>query len=170
MPTVTLQGLPLKTSISWTPTEDDLLGQAAEVRLRLPFPPVRFYRHGWHSWSLATWLDPAQPLPTPTQRPLWPQTDDPAYLHQSPSLWSVGLAVMEGPNSERLLLGSLGLDSRLRLEGETLIGWSEHGAVPWFLAAGEGEPPFTAYAHRLSATWDAGAKLHRRGSGALSTA
>lgn len=78
--------------------------------------------------------------------------------------------MVEGPNSERLLLGALGLDSHLRLEGEALIGWNEHGAEPWFLAAGEGEPPFTAYAHRLSATWDAGAKPRHRRSGAPGTA
>ena len=37
---------------------------ASSVRVELPQPATKFYRHGWQSWTLTTWLDPsAPPLP-----------------------------------------------------------------------------------------------------------
>ena len=150
MPTVTLSSLTLDTDLAWQPTDHGLLTEASEVRLRLPFTPVRFFRHGWHSWSLSTWLPARQPIPAPAQRPLWPQTDDPVYLSLNPGLWGAWVGAVESPDGTRLLLGALGLESRVRLEGDTLIGWSENGPVSWLLTAAPDEQSlFAAYARHL---------------------
>ncbi len=151
MPTVTLHRLTLESNITWQPTEPEgLLGQATEVQVRLPFQPKRFYRHGWHSWSLTTWLDAQRPFPAPAQRPLWPQSDDPVYLDRAPGLWSAWVAAVEGPDGEYVLLGALGLETRVRLEGNTLIGWSEGDATPWLLTVGQSpEALFATYARHL---------------------
>ena len=39
---------------------DGMLLRGAEVAIELPFAPVRFYRHGWQSWSLTTWQGSAR--------------------------------------------------------------------------------------------------------------
>src|ERR1041385_5943545 len=31
----------------------------SSLRLNLSQPPKKFYRHGWQSWTLTTWLDPS---------------------------------------------------------------------------------------------------------------
>ena len=51
-----------------------------EVRVFPPFPAKGFFRHGWQSWSLAAWVDPAQ-APTPLlPEARRPQADDPFLL------------------------------------------------------------------------------------------
>ena len=51
-----------------------------EVRVFPPFPAKGFFRHGWQSWSLAAWVDPAR-APTPLlPEARRPQADDPFLL------------------------------------------------------------------------------------------
>ena len=42
-------------------TFDSQIISASSLRLSLPQPPKRFFRHGWQSWALTTWLDPSDP-------------------------------------------------------------------------------------------------------------
>ncbi len=157
MPTLDLAGWKVTSSLPWQAAEGGWLAQGQEVRLALPFEPVRFYRHGWHSWSLTTWMAP-QPLPPPRQRPLWPQADDPEGL-TADLPWSAWVAAVEAPTGDVLLLGALGLDARVRLEGHTLVGWGAEAGLHWFVAAGAEAEVFAAYAHHL------GTALGQRGEG-----
>jgi alpha-galactosidase len=52
---------------------------ASSLHLSLPQPPNRFFRHGWQSWTLTTWLDPSEP-PYPISSPQFRAKDeDPAF-------------------------------------------------------------------------------------------
>ena len=54
---------------------------ASSVRVELPQPATKFYRHGWQSWSLTTWLDPAEP-PRPVRAvEFCIKDEDPGYAH-----------------------------------------------------------------------------------------
>ena len=54
---------------------------AQSVRINLCEPPKKFYRHGWQSWSLTTWLDPADP-PRPVRAvDFCIKDEDPGYAH-----------------------------------------------------------------------------------------
>ena len=58
---------------------DSKIVTASSLSLNLPQPPKRFFRHGWQSWTLTTWLDPSEP-PHPIRSPKFRAKDeDPAY-------------------------------------------------------------------------------------------
>src|SRR5689334_8826715 len=51
----------------------------SSLRLDLPLLPRKFYRHGWQSWTLTTWLDPNDP-PLPVRAAEFRVKDeDPGY-------------------------------------------------------------------------------------------
>ena len=58
---------------------DGMLLRGREVAIELPFAPVRFYRHGWQSWSLTTWQDAGERIPRPKPALLLPMQTDPRY-------------------------------------------------------------------------------------------
>ena len=52
---------------------------ASRVDLNLSRAPKKFFRHGWQSWTLTTWLDPSEP-PIPISSPQFRAKDeDPIY-------------------------------------------------------------------------------------------
>ena len=54
--------------------------KAKELSIQLPSEPVKYYRHGWQSWSLAAWTDLS---PLPEQKPVifHPLQMDAEYLN-----------------------------------------------------------------------------------------
>ena len=79
---------------------------ASSLHLPLPRSPRKFYRHGWQSWTLTTWLDPGSP-PCPVRASEFRKKDeDPGYaLHKNHvSAW---VGAVELGEDEILLLGAL---------------------------------------------------------------
>src|SRR5512143_1076642 len=110
--------------------------------------PKRYFQHGWQSWSLAAWVDVAKPLPAPQPYFLHPMQIDPRWaFHPRPhGSW---LGAVEQQDGKVLLLGSLGLDAHVELEGSALSGWYESGTGDWFAAKGPELQVFAAYAEEL---------------------
>ena len=110
-----------------------------------------FYRHGHNSWSPCGWRRLSEPplrIADPRRRvtaddDVW---DDPARHHSS------AVAALDAGDGNVLLLGALGLGiGRLSADRDTVAGWYEHGAHPWFLAYGPEEEMFAAYTGQLAA-------------------
>ncbi|MCA2000432.1 MAG: alpha-galactosidase [Chloroflexi bacterium] len=119
---------------------------AKEARLELPSEPVRYYRHGWQSWSLAAWTDLNPP---PAQKPsiYHPLQVDAEHVYD-PAPNGSWLGAVELKDGGVLFLGALGLDAHVRLEGNRLCGRSEE-AVEWFAAQGQEQTVFREYAREL---------------------
>ncbi len=120
---------------------------ASSLTLNLPRPPRRFYRHGWQSWSLAAWTD-LNPLPIQKPALLHPMQVDPIYAREKRPHGS-WVGAVEFEDGEILLLGSLGLDAHVILNGNQLEGKYESGSGEWFIAHGEEKTIFSKYAGEL---------------------
>ena len=120
---------------------------ASCLTLNLPCRPERFFRHGWQSWTLATWLDPSEP-PLPIRAPEFRAKDeDPLYAFAKNHV-SAWVGAVELEDGEILLLGALGLGGRVELDGASLRGFYEDGYREngWFLGRGLEDKVFTKYA------------------------
>ena len=133
--------------------DDNLLsGQtitASRVDLSLPQPPKLFFRHGWQSWTLTTWLDPSE-RPLPIRSPQFRAKDeDPlhAFAKNHISAW---VGAVELGDDDILLLGALGLGGRIELDSTTLIGSYEFGEGGWFITRGSEDDVFQSYANLLA--------------------
>ena len=94
--------------------------------LSLPQPPKRFFRHGWQSWTLTTWLDPSE-RPLPIRSPQFRAKDeDPLHAFDKNHV-SAWVGAVELGDDDILLLGALGLGGRVELDGTSLIGSYEFG-------------------------------------------
>ncbi|HUE98607.1 MAG TPA: glycoside hydrolase family 36 protein [Anaerolineales bacterium] len=142
-------------------TGDSQIISASSLRLSLPQPPKKFYRHGWQSWTLTTWLDPNDP-PLPVRAAEFRLKDeDPGYaLHKNHiSAW---VGAVELSNDDIVLLGALNLGGRVDLEGTTLKGFYESperdGIHPfeWLLARGSEDEVFSKYAQALETKFGKG--------------
>ncbi len=93
---------------------------AKEISILLPSPAKKYYRHGWQSWSLATWQDAEQKIAIPKPSILHPMQYDPAYIHEKrPHGSSLGAVKME--NGKILLLGALDFDAHVFLDGDNSL-------------------------------------------------
>jgi alpha-galactosidase len=120
---------------------------ASSLTLSLPQPPRRFFRHGWQSWSLAAWTD-LTPLPIQQPKLLHSMQVDPAHANET-SPHSSWVAAVEVAENDILLLGALGLDAHIRLDGDQLQGQYETGEGEWFLARGDETTVFAKYTDEL---------------------
>jgi alpha-galactosidase len=120
---------------------------ASSLTLSLPRLPIRFYRHGWQSWSLAAWTDLT---PLPVQRPvnLHPLQIDPVYAYESQPHGS-WVGAVKFADGKVLLLGALGTDAHVRLNGDRLEGRYEAGTGDWLITLGEEQVVFSKYANEL---------------------
>lgn len=133
-----------------------LTGQA--LRITLPFAPRRMYRHGFHSWSQAGWLDLDREHHPPLLRQLWPQQDDPALLENYPFA-SSGLIAFETDPGRVLLLGALSVDARLEWRAPHVSAAIQSHRPEekhrWYLAEGAEMEVFNGYAQLLSEKFSA---------------
>jgi alpha-galactosidase len=136
-----LESLPEKSS--------SYLVDAFDLNLSLPQFPKSFYRHGWQSWTLTTWLDPGiAPLPVRVAE-FRNKDEDPEYaLHRNHiGCWVGAVALGE---EDILLMGALGLSGRVELEGTALHGFYEDEREgQWLVARGSEEEVFWIYAEAL---------------------
>jgi alpha-galactosidase len=118
------------------------------VIIELPTVPKLFYRHGWHSWSLAAWIDPTLPTVPIGSTLLSAKDEDPLYEHSSlhTSAW---VGAVELPDGSIILLGALDLGGRVQPEGASMRGFYETGSGEWFMVQGSEEQVFAAYATQL---------------------
>lgn len=112
---------------------------------RLPLPPGagRRYRHGWHSWSVTGWVDRDRELrPTPVR--------EYRIMGGDPELGGAGSAVgaVELPDDGAIVVGSLGLDGSVSVEGDELVG---RGPAEWGVYSNRTDSAFAAYAEDLGA-------------------
>ncbi len=144
---------PLELDSLPEPSSSQILN-ASSFTLSLTQPPRKFYRHGWHSWSLTTWLDPSEP-PLPIRAPEFRAKDeDPAYaLHKNHvSAW---VGAVELGEDDILLLGALGLGGRVELDGQNIrcfyetVGQNNISSYEWFIARGEEDEVFAKYTSLL---------------------
>ncbi|WNI21463.1 alpha-galactosidase [Streptomyces sp. ITFR-16] len=109
-----------------------------------------FYRHGWNSWSPTGWRNLAEP-PLRITDPIRRLTADDTAWHEEHRHHSSAVAALDAGGGEVLLLGSLGLGNpRLAADRDTLSGWYEHGAAPWFAAIGPEAEVFRRYSELLA--------------------
>ncbi len=136
------------TSNSLPKTSEVKIVSASSLRLDLPQPPRRFFRHGWQSWSLAAWTD-LTPLPVQQPKLLHPMQIDPVYADET-SPHSSWVTAVEIADDDILLLGALGLDAHVKLNGDQLQGQYETGGGEWLIARGDEAAVFAKYAEELS--------------------
>jgi len=122
---------------------------ASSLSLDLPQPPKHFYRHGWQSWTLTTWLDPSDP-PLPIRSPEFRAKDeDPAHAFAKNHI-SAWVGAVELGDQDILLLGALDLSGRVELDGATLRGFYEDGHEGnWLIARGREDEAFSKYVETL---------------------
>src|SRR5215207_1637774 len=113
------------------------------IQIELDSQPIRYYRHGWQSWSLAAWTDVAPfPILRPTIfHPLQVDIVHAQKLHPN-GAW---LGAVELENGQILLLGALATDAHVALMQNQLTAQSEAGEVEWFIAIGEETVVFQKY-------------------------
>jgi alpha-galactosidase len=122
---------------------------ASSLNLSLPQPPKKFYRHGWQSWTLTTWLDPREPPSLVRVTEFRVKDEDPGYAFHNNHIGCWVGAVELGEN-DILLLGAFGLSGRVELDGLALHGFFEDGQESqWLVARGGEDEVFLIYAVAL---------------------
>ena len=128
---------------------DTQIVNASSLRLNLPRPPKKFFRHGWQSWTLTTWLNPTDP-PRPVRAAEFRMKDeDPGYtLHKNHlGCW---VAAVELGDNDILLLGALNLNARVELDDTMLHGfYDDSHEGQWVIARGKEDEVFYKYAVSL---------------------
>ena len=124
---------------------------ASRVDLNLTQDPKRFFRHGWQSWTLTTWLDPSEP-PLPIFSPQFRAKDeDPTYAFHKNHI-SAWVGAVELNDDDIVLVGALNLSGRVELESQTIKGFYEDNHKgEWFIARGREDDVFAQYASHLEA-------------------
>ncbi len=107
-----------------------------------------FYRHGWHSWSGAAWLDPGRPPERIADRVRRLGVADPIH-DAGPRHGGSGVGAVEHTDGSVSLLGALAPDAWVFLDGERLLGRYETGPGPWYRARGDESAVFEGYAAEL---------------------
>ena len=122
---------------------------ASRVELNLTQPPKRFFRHGWQSWTLTTWLDPSD-RPLPIRAPEFRAKDeDPAYAFHKNHI-SAWVGAVELDKDDILLIGAVRLSGRIELIDHTLKGFYEDEQDgEWLIARGKEDQVFEKYANLL---------------------
>ena len=78
----------------------------ATISLNFTQPARLFYRHGWQSWSLAAWFNPAKPPIQISSSLLGAKDEDPEYIHSTKHV-SAWIGAVELDDGSNLLMGSL---------------------------------------------------------------
>ncbi len=128
---------------------DSQIVSASSLRLSLPQPPNKFYRHGWQSWALTTWLDPNNP-PLPVRAAEFRTKDeDPGYAFHKNHI-SAWVGAVELDEDDIVLLGALNLSGRVELDSTSLHGFFDDGHEgQWLIASGKEDEVFAKYVQLL---------------------
>jgi alpha-galactosidase len=123
--------------------------RGTQVVVSLDAPADRYYRHGWHSWSEARWLDPRTAPVAPVVPEKLPFADDPVYARRVTHGGSA-LGAAQLSDGTVALLGALDLGGRVELHGDDLVGSFESGTGDWFVGRGAEAAVFAEYAEALA--------------------
>ena len=137
-------------------TGNGLLLSGAHVSLELAQAPKRYLYSGWQSWSLTAWVETGRPVRPMRPSSLRAMQTDPVYANEirPHGSWYGAVELADG---QVLLLGALGLESHVRLEGgRSLAGWYEAGQADWFVGIGEESALFEQYAGLLKQRFGSG--------------
>lgn len=127
--------------------KDTEIISAKAIQIELQSKAVKYYRHGWQSWSLAAWTDVSS-LPVIKPAIFHPLQVDILHAHkQHPNGAWLGAVELEDGNI--LLLGALATDAHVSLVENQLSAQSEADDVEWFIAVGEETVVFKNYAEAL---------------------
>jgi len=121
--------------------------RAKELCIQLSSQPVKYYRHGWQSWSLAAWTD-LSPLPVQKPAIYHPLQVDVEHVH-NPNPHGAWLGAVELEDGDILLLGALATDAQVSLVENQLSGSCEADDIEWFVAYGQENVIFAEYAEQL---------------------
>jgi alpha-galactosidase len=145
---------PILTPDSLPPIGYSQTISGSSIHLSLLQPAKKFFRHGWQSWTLTTWLDPTDP-PVPIRAAdMRMKDEDPGYaLHQNHiSCW---VGAVELGEDDILLIGALDLGGRVELDNTILHGFYESveqgtpSSQNWLIARGKEDEVFSKYADAL---------------------
>ncbi len=121
--------------------------KAKELLIQLHATPIKYYRHGWQSWSLAAWTD-LSPMPVQMPaiyHPLQVDAQHVRKIHPNGS-W---LGAVEFADGNILLLGALATDANVSLVENQLSGRSDADDIEWFIAFGQENVCFEEYTEQL---------------------
>ncbi len=122
---------------------------ADTVEAPYPHRASRFYRHGWHSFSMARWLDARHPPATVAVEALRIGGDDPVYGLADHHGGSAVGAVEATEDDRVLLLGAVDLGGRVEWSGTALYGAFEGPGGAWYVGYGHDTEVFSEYANVL---------------------
>ncbi len=124
---------------------DSQIVAASSLTLSLPTAPKQFFRHGWQSWTLTTWLDPSEP-PFPISAPKFRAKDeDPVYAFAKNHV-SAWVGAVELGDDDVLLVGALDLSGRVELDGTTLkASYEDTHESNWLIIRGKEDDVFARY-------------------------
>lgn len=129
-----------------------------EINLKLESTPIRYYRHGWQSWSFTAWTD-LSPLPVQKPAIFHPLQTDAVYVHEKNPHGS-WLGAVEFADGNILLLGALATDAHVFLVGDQLNGQSEADEIEWLVAYGQESQVFEEYVNELGKRFGKADKNH----------
>lgn len=109
--------------------------RGSPVTVSLPAQPRSYLYSGWQSWSLTAWVKNDRPVRRMRPSRLHPMQTDPVYVND-PRPNGSWYGAVELPDDRIVLLGAVGLEAHVALEGNSLKGWSETGSGEWFLGVG----------------------------------
>lgn len=132
--------------------------RSKNIQVELSSQPVKYYRHGWQSWSLASWTNPTS-LPQQKPKIFHPLQLDVEYAYEENPHGS-WLGAVEFEDGKILLLGALATDAHVFLIGDQLKGQSEADEIEWFIMYGEESQVFDAYANQLKSRFGHVEKKH----------
>ena len=121
--------------------------KARELAIEFTSTHIKYYRHGWQSWSLASWTDLGF---IPVQKPaiFHPLQVNAEYVNdQNPNGSWLGAVEFEDGNI--LLLGALSTDAHVHLVENQLSGRFDADDGEWFTAFGQEDVVFAEYAEQL---------------------
>ena len=121
--------------------------KAKEVVIQFAATHIKYYRHGWQSWSLAAWTD-LSPLPVQKPAIFHPLQVNAEFVNdQNPNgSW---LGAVEFKDGNILLLGSLATDAHVHLVENQLSGRFDADDGEWLAAFGQENVVFAEYAEQL---------------------
>ena len=112
---------------------------------------VRYYRHGWHSWSPSGWRDPSDQGTAPIDAVRAMGTEHPDHDHGRAGS---GMMMVEHADGSVTLMGALGPGAWVELDSGCLRGSSEGAAVGWMVVRGEEAAVLARYREALAAAYD----------------
>lgn len=143
-----------KLTLSDLRENSNTIVKAKQVEVEVPFAPVKYYIHGWQSWSLAAWADP-KPIPMPKPTIFHPMQADVEHAHKK-YLNGSWLGAVEFVDGNILFIGALGIDANVSLQKhqdastQSLIGQSDTtDETHWLIAFGEETSIFEKYAEEV---------------------